>query len=180
MLSFLARLDGVLTAYPYDDAGYEWPVEVKEVHAWPNGVEAQLVGSCNGARIGFFDTMFFKNGESYRQDVALTFLINGLAYKLSEGEVPEGFSEDYTCYLPQPPERGGGVDEVSFDSRIEDVKEVDFWGIPLIAYTLTLAVPNGFPLRLTVYSHESAGPRRFDPGDRVAGYAWLFGFARDA
>lgn len=46
-------------------------------------------------------------------------------------------------------------------------------------YPQLIIVPHG-PLhfRLTMYSHESAGPRRFNPGDRIMGYPWFFGFAK--
>ena len=178
MFSFLGRAGEFLTAYPYDDNGFGWPIKVKEIYPWPNGVEGQVVGSCKEARVGLFDTLFFRNKDAYDRDVPLTFLVNGLAYKLFEGEVPRGFSADYTFYIPLTQEEEGGVDEVKFSSKVEAVEDVDFWGIPLIAYTLTLAVPEDFPLRLRMYSHASAGPRRFRVGDRLAGYAWLFGFAK--
>ncbi|MFC1834102.1 hypothetical protein ACFL2Q_05125 [Thermodesulfobacteriota bacterium] len=178
MMSFLLHGRDIVAAYPYEDTGYGWPIEVKEVYVWPEGHEAQIVGSCNGARVGFFDTCFFKYRDTYRQDVPLTFLINGLAYKVFEGEATEEFSDDFCAYLPLTPEEEGGVDEIKFESRVEEVNDVEFWGVPLLAYTLVLATPNDFPLRLTMYAHESAGPKRFAPGDRIGGYAWLFGMAR--
>ena len=177
MLSALVRPGEVLAVYPYDDTGYGWPIAVQSIFPWANGLEAQVIGTCHGATIGFFDTLYFRNKGYYRQDVPLTFLISGLAYKLFEGEVPEDFSEEFTAYLPLTLAQEGGVDEVQFDSHVEEVREVDFWGIPLIAYTLTLATPEHFAMRLTMYSHESAGPRRFAPGERIRGIAWLFGSA---
>jgi hypothetical protein len=167
-----------LTAYPYDDSGFGWPIDVREIYPWANDIEGQISGSCMGARVSLFDTLFFKNKDSYVSGQPIIFLVNGLAYKMFEGEVPESVSHDYCFYLPLTEQEEGGVDEIKFSSQVEDVEEINFWGISMIAYTLTIATPEGFPLRLRMYAHPSAGPKKFATGDRISGIAWLFGFAK--
>jgi hypothetical protein len=180
MLSVLMLAGDALAAYPYEDTGYGWPIEVKELYPWENGVEAQLIGSCIGARIGLFDTLFFANRNGYHLGGIRTFLVSGLAYQLQASEVPDDFSEDFCSYLPLTPEDEGGIDEIQFDSCVEEKREADFWGVPLKVYTLTLARvgPDEFPLRLNMYFYEPEGAKDFEVGDRVSGVAWLFGFAK--
>jgi hypothetical protein len=65
-------------------------------------------------------------------------------------------------------------------SHVETVREIDFHGTTLRAYTLTLAECDDFPLRLDVFAHPSVCEREFRPGDAISGFAWLFGAARGA
>src|SRR5437868_2900640 len=48
----------LVSAYPEAQRGDSWLVTVAEIVPWANGVEGQITGECQGAKISFFDTRF--------------------------------------------------------------------------------------------------------------------------
>jgi hypothetical protein len=66
-------------------------------------------------------------------------------------------------------------DEVQFMSHVEKAWSLDFHGLAFDVYTVTIALPDDFPMRLNVYSPPSASQRRLVVGERISGVCWLFG-----
>lgn len=182
--SFLLRGDEFIAGYPIAVDGYGWPLKIHDRVTWPDGIQANLIASCEGARVCLFDAQHFLHRDSYSEESERTFVVAGLAYKLFDTvfESPEQKEKlaETKAYFPVDDAEGGRVDEIKFMSHVEVVREVDFWGTPLLAFTLTLAEPEDFPMRLDIFAHPSACEKEFRPGDRISGFAWLFGAARAA
>lgn len=182
--SFLLRGQEFLTAYPIAESGYTWPMQVHDVHTWPSDVEAHLIASCHGARVCFFDAQYFRHRQLYQEQPQQNFAMAGLGYRLYETIFESAEQEqklgDTKAYFPVGEDEGGEPDEIKFMSHVEGIREVNFWGIPLFAYTVTLALPDDFPMRLDVFAHATACDKAFSVGDRISGFAWLFGSAVSA
>jgi hypothetical protein len=95
-----------------------------------------------------------------------------------ESPKQEAELSETNAFFPLRGEDGGCVDEIKFMSRVEAAREIDFHGITLRAYTVTLAEPEDFPMRIDVFAHPSVCQRDFQPGDPISGFAWVFGAAR--
>jgi hypothetical protein len=160
-------------AFPYCEQGLPWTVEVKEIHEWPNGMEAQILGSCHGARVGFYDSGYLIHRSRLQTQEKHAFAVNAIGYLIFPGEVPEGFSEDFCGYMPAGDE--AEMDEIQFHSRIEAIIEFIFWDVPMLAFTISLAEIEGLRLKTRVFYAKNDETAGFKVGDRVAGFAWLFG-----
>ena len=180
--SFLLRNEEFIAGYPLVVDGFGWPLKIHDTITWPDQVQASLVASCEGQRICLFDTQHFLHKESYSDTSERTFVVGALAYKLFdtmyESAEQEAELSNTNAFFPLRAEEGGAVDEIKFMSRVEAVREVDFHGIAMRAYTVTLAEPEDFPMRIDVFAHPSVCEREFQPGEPVSGFAWVFGAAR--
>lgn len=180
--SFLLRNEEFIAGYPIVVDGYGWPLKVHDTLTWPDQVQADIVASCEGQRICLFDTQHYLHKDSYSDTQERTFVVGALAYKLYDTiyESPEQEIQlaEEKAFFPLRPEDGGCVDEIKFMSHVEAAREIDFHGIPLRAYTVTLAEPDDFPMRIDVFAHPSVCERDFQPGDAISGFAWIFGAAR--
>lgn len=179
---FLLREEQFIAGYPLVVDGYGWPLKVHDTLTWPDQIQANLVVSCEGQRLCLFDTQHFLHKQSYIDERERTFVVGALAYKLFETMYDDPAQEAQLsgekAFFPLRPEDGGCADEIKFMSHVETVREVDFHGVSLRAYTLTLAEPEDFPMRLDVFAHPNVCERDFLPGDPISGFAWLFGAAR--
>lgn len=179
----LLRGEKIVSGFPYAPGGHDWPIEVHGIYAWPDPVEAQLLGSCHGARIGWFDPHFAQNRDRYRPGVgsgALTFRMNALAYRVGRTRFANAEQEslmgETKAYMPIPdPE--ASEDELHFISHVEAVRTLDYRGVPVDVYTVTIALPDDFPMRLDVYTGRALADEgeRLAVGDRISGACWLFG-----
>lgn len=179
--SFLLRNDQFVAAYPLVLDGYGWPLRIHDTLTWPDGVQANLMAKCDDFDICLFDTQHFLHKESYGGRRERSFVVAALAYKLFATEF-ESDDQEFDLFgkkefFPLRPDEGGGVDEIKFASHVEVVREINFWGVKLVAYTLTLAETEDFPLRLEVFAHPSVCEKPFRVGEAVSGFAWLFGAA---
>ena len=179
---FLVRNEQFVAGYPMIVDGFGWPLKIHDTLTWPDQVQATLVASCEGQRICLFDTQHFLHKESYADTSERTFVVGALAYKLFETmyESPEQESELFAtkAFFPLREEDGGCIDEIKFMSHVEAAREIDFHGITMRAYTVTLAEPEDFPMRIDVFAHPSVCERDFQVGDPISGFAWVFGAAR--
>ena len=180
--SFLLRDEQFVAGYPLVVDGYGWPLKIHDTVTWPDQVQASLVTSCEGQRISLFDTQHFLHKHTYTDESEQMFVVGAIAYKLFdtlyESAEQEAELHETKAFFPLRDEDGGAIDEIKFMSHVEAVREIDFHGIPLLAYTLTLAEPEDFPMRIDVFAHASVCEREFQPGDAVSGFAWVFGAAR--
>src|SRR5205807_936216 len=72
----------LVSAYPEARGGDIWPVTVSEIVPWANGVEGQIMGDCQGAKISFFDTRFYANRRKYKVGETYDFRVSAFAYVL--------------------------------------------------------------------------------------------------
>lgn len=181
--SFLLRNEEFVAGYPLVVDGFGWPLKIHDTVTWPDQVQASLVASCEGQRICLFDTQYFLHKEKYSDAAEKTFVVAALAYKMFDTMYESAEQEAELCntkaFFPLRPEDGGSADEIKFMSHVESAREIDFHGITLRAYTVTLAEPEDFPMRIEVFAHPSVCERDFQPGDPISGFAWVFGAARD-
>ena len=181
---FLLRNDQFIAGYPLVVDGYGWPLKIQDTLTWPDQVQASIVASCEGQHVCLFDTQHFLHKEQYVQDSEQMFVVGAIAYKLFDTmyESPEQEEElgDKKAFFPLRPEDGGCHDEIKFMSHVEVAREIDFHGINLRAYTVTLAEPEAFPMRIDVFAHPSVCEHDFRVGDPISGFAWIFGAARRA
>ena len=163
--------------------GFDWPLEICEVLPWPDGCQGHVIASCRGAQVCLYDTHYFLHQHRYRSGEPLQFTVAGLAYSLFgtvfEDEQQAVSLAETKAYFPVSQEEGGEVDEFKFMSHVEAVRETDFHGLPLLVYTVTIALPDDFPMRLDLFAHRSSCEKQFAVGDPISGFAWLFGKFRD-
>ena len=180
--SFLLRNEEFVAGYPIVVDGFGWPLKIHDTVTWPDQVQASLVASCEGQRICLVDAQHFLHKETYSDTSERTFVVGAIAYKLFETMYDNAQQEaelsQTKAFFPLQAEDGGAMDEIKFMSHVEAVREVDFHGITLRAYTVTLAEPEDFPMRIDVYAHPSVCERDFQPGEPISGFAWIFGAAR--
>ena len=180
--SFLLRNEEFVAGYPMVVDGFGWPLKIHDTVTWPDQVQSSLVASCEGQRITLFDTQHFLHKHTYTDESEHMFVVGAIAYKLFDTmyDSPEQEAElrQTKAYFPLREEDGGTIDEIKFMSHVEAVREIDFHGIPMRAYTVTLAEPEEFPMRIDVFAHPSVCERDFAPGDAISGFAWEFETAR--
>jgi hypothetical protein len=175
----LIRDGKIVSAFPYAPGGHDWPIEVHEIYAWPDPIEAQLLGSCHGARVGWFDPHFAQNRDRYKPNSGVqTFRMNALAYRVGRTQFgtaeQESLMGGMRAYMPiSDPE--ASEDELQFVSHVEAVRTLDYRGVPVDVYTVTIALPDDFPMRLDVYTGRALADERLAVGDRITGACWLFG-----
>ena len=170
----------VVAAYPYVDSGFRWDIEVKEIYQWPEGYQGLICGVCRGVRVCLFDCFFFKNAGRYCSGVTTSFALIAIAYSIVSFEHDNKIlSNDFCGFMPASVNEGGGMDEIHFASHVMDVRQFSYEGIEMVAYDIPIARPDEKePLAITVYSYAAVEERRFAIGDRIKGYAWLFGWAK--
>lgn len=178
-IGLLMRHEKMRSAFPYAPGGHDWPVEVTEVYEWSDPIEGQLIGSCHGARIGWFDPHFAENRSRYRlNDGPQTIRVNALAYRVGrttfDSAEQEALMGEMKAYMPIQDEQASD-DEFQFASHVEAVRSLDFHGAPVDVYTVTIALPDDFPMRLDVFTGRAVAEERFAVGDRISGACWLFG-----
>ena len=190
----LVEDDQLVSAYPEAQGGTVWPIVVREVVPWANGVEGQISGECYGAAVSFFDTRFYANRGAYRVGDTYDFRMSAFAYVLRPAEDVEVDVESLgtkvsfrgaRAYMPAGSSgQGADIDDYWFHSPLEGpVERTHFAGRELLVYPVTLAIPEHFDMSLPLYaaSHATApGMDQVKPEDDLEGFLWLQGhLARD-
>ncbi len=182
------------SAYPEAYPGTEWPIVVREVVPWANGVEGQITGDCHGASISFFDTRFYANRYKYRVGERYNFRMSAFAYTVgrasdAEVEIDGGAKvslKGARAYMPANlgSNNDADIDEYWFHSPLESPpSEAEFAGRRLHALPITMAIPADFEMALTLYAAghtldpntDLAAPEELD----LEGYLWLQGYLSD-
>ncbi|MFO0577348.1 MAG: hypothetical protein U1A78_25360 [Polyangia bacterium] len=167
----------LLAMYPYTESPHVWPLTVRAVEESPDGAQARLLCSCQGAQVAVFDTLYLKNRQTYQLGEVYDFQVSGICYQIEADSLGPGFAKEFTGYGPLERfaiDQEAAPDEVVFHSLVEDVFDTEFWGVELLVYVLTLATPGDVPMRIELYTHPALSERRFQVGERVRGVAWLF------
>ncbi len=190
-MAVLVQNNQVVSAYPEIQRGGLWPVEVAKVVPWANGIEGQIEGSCHGARVCFFDTRFYANGHRYRIGSTCNFRMGAFAYVLRrsadiEFEIEGGAGVSWRgahAYLPAEigiPEAGADIDDYWFHSPPQgEVSAVEFIGVRLWVYPITIAIPDHFEMSLPLYAADHVRAQdlaHLRPEDDLDGYLWLQGY----
>jgi hypothetical protein len=104
--------------------------------------------------------------------------MNALAYRVwptqFESAEQETLMGQMKAYMPLPGDEAS-EDELQFISHVEAVRSIDFDGVPLDVYTVTIALPDDFPMRIDVFTARAVADGQFTVGDRISGACWLFG-----
>jgi hypothetical protein len=180
-VGLLMDKDKIASAFPHVNGGYCWPVHIRHRYPWPNSMEGQLIGSCHGARVGWFDGRFGAQSEKYEGDASVTVQLNALAYRAwsttFQTEDQEREMKGTKAYMPLQDEPGytASEDEIQFMSHVEEAYSLGFFGIPIDVYTITLALPDDFPMKVKLYTPRMVSERLLKPGEGISGVGWLFG-----
>lgn len=182
------------SAYPEACHGTEWPIVLREVVPWANGIEGQLAGECHGASVSFFDTRFYANRYKYRVGEPYTFRMSAFAYTVgrasdAEVEIDGGAKvslKGARAYMPanMGTNADADLDEYWFHSPLElPAAEAEFAGRRLHALPITMAIPGDFEMALTLYAagHTIDPNTNFDSAEELdlEGYLWLQGYLGD-
>lgn len=188
----LVANERVESAYPQLSGGPIWPITITQVVPWANGLEGQVTGVCMGAAVSFFDTRFYANAIRYTIGETYSFRMGALAYKVGlaeemEAESGEGDSvakvslRGASAFMPATlSNESADIDDFWFYSPLEAVPgQVEFTGRILRVYPVTLALPNDFEMRVSLYTalHTvSPDMEGVAPGDDLTGFLWLQGY----
>jgi hypothetical protein len=177
------------SAYPEVQDGPVWPIEITEIIPWANGLEGQIVGTCHGATVGFFDTRFYANQRRYEVGQTYNFHMGALGYTV--GRAPESEIETEMgakvsmkgayAFMPANVDNDAAdVDDFWFHSPLEGERESAYLLGPLIySYPVIIAIPEDFEMKLDVY----CGAHVLEPemqdvqqDEDIKGYLWLQGY----
>lgn len=181
----------IVSAYPETLHGEIWPVTVREVVPWSNGIEGQITGECYGVLTSFFDTRFFANRRKYSVGETYEFSMSAFAYKLGRAEDVE-FESNLGAKVSlkgahalMPANIGNDsadIDDYWFHSALEGAaEEAELAGRKLSMYPVIVAVPEHFEMHLDLYAapHVLAPEMaNVGPGEDMDGFLWLQGCLR--
>lgn len=79
-----AERNELWSAYPWSVSGVQHSLSIEKVIPWSNGIEGQIkVLVDDAASITFFDTLYYLNHPTYREEQSFLFSLAGFAYKFS-------------------------------------------------------------------------------------------------
>jgi len=185
----LVENERLVSAYPEAVGGALWPVTVTEVVTWANGIEGQIKGACHGAEVAFFDTRFYANRRKYRMGETYSFRMSAFAYVLgraADTEVDTDMGAKVSlrgahAFMPASLDNDtADVDDYWFQSPLEDeVSTAQLAGRLLRVYPVILALPEDFPMALSIYAAQHAvapDAANLQPGEDLEGFLWLQGY----
>ncbi|MBF6613505.1 MAG: hypothetical protein IVW55_10295 [Chloroflexi bacterium] len=189
----LMKDERIASAYPEAQGGAVWPVTVKEVTPWANGIEGQITGDCYGATVSFFDTRFYANRRRYKVGESYNFYINAFAYTLglaSDMEVDTDMGAKVSlkgayAYMPASlGNPGADIDDYWFHSPLDgDVSEAELAGKEMLVYPIIMAIPQDHELHVALYVARhllGEGIEEAAPGVDLEGFLWLQGYLQEA
>lgn len=71
----------LINVSPLADYGVQVGLEIKKVHVWSSGAEAQIEGSWGDSRVSFYDLTFLRNRQWYEVGKRRDFILAGIAYE---------------------------------------------------------------------------------------------------
>lgn len=184
----------VISAYPEIVSEQVWPIKVREIVPWVNGVEGQVTGSCMGTEVSLFDTRFYASANKYTPGDTYYFHVGALAYRLGPAENLEVETDSEEnggatkislqgarAYMPANlANEAADIDDFWFYSPLEEPpSRIAYQGRTLRKYAITMALPDEFEMRVPIYAAEhNITPQMPDvgEGDDVLGYLWLQGY----
>jgi hypothetical protein len=182
--------DRLVTAYPQAVNGPVWPITLREITPWANGVEGQVTGSCHGAEISFFDTRFYANQRRYKIGETYSFHMGALAYSVGraadvemESDIGAKVSlEGAHAYMPASigNEGAADIDDYWFHSPLDGpTAPAELVGRNLTLYPVTLALPDEFEMRVDLYAASHVVRPEMETTEQdsdLDGFLWLQGY----
>jgi hypothetical protein len=181
----------LVSAYPEAQGGAIWPVTVKEIVPWSNGLEGQVVGDCFGADARFFDTRFYANRDKYKRGETYNFHVNAFAYTIGpapDAEVDTGMGAKVSlkgarAYMPADVSNTeADIDDFWFHSPIEgQMTTAELGGTPkrLRVFPIVMAIPEDFEMSVNLYAAEhvmTPGTDALKAEHDLEGFLWLQGY----
>ena len=77
----------LINVSPFTEYGIQVGIEIRRVHVWSSGAEAQIEGIWGDAAVSFFDLTFLRNRSWYAKGRRLDFILAGIAYKAAPASV---------------------------------------------------------------------------------------------
>ncbi len=182
----------LVSAYPEavggDAPASLMPVTISEIVPWANGVEGQIAGECQGAKISFFDTRFYANRRKYKVGETYNFQVNALAYVLGRAADTE-FESDVGAkvslkgahaYMPANLDNDtADIDDYWFHSPLEaEIADARLAGKRLRVYPIIIAIPEHFEMHVNLYAADHAEAPDLGAvakGEDLEGFLWLHG-----
>ncbi|HEY3421508.1 MAG TPA: hypothetical protein VGK13_00015 [Methanocellaceae archaeon] len=179
-----------ISSYPVFNIGKPLPARITDVTECENGYEGQLEVYVNGAPVEIFDTMYFKNKNTYVPDKDVTVLISGVAYVLSRISQPKPLDKkDKKIKDKKSPKaefmgdadlafryENGDVDDYVFRGFVQEVREFEVMGKKAQAIKTTLRLRGDSAIEIYVCATENAIREKLQKGDHISGIVWLQGF----
>jgi hypothetical protein len=168
-----------LCTYPFFNMGKPVDVRVTEVTECQNGYEGQLEIYTKGSALTFFDTLYFKNKNTYFPGKDATVLLSGIAYvltktKAADHKKPRG--QELTDSDLAFRYENGDVDDYVFSGKVKDVWEFQASGKKAQAIKVALRTGADSVIDIYVCATENAIREKVRKGDHVSGIVWLQGF----
>lgn len=176
----------VSTSYPFSVDGEEHTMELNDVKEWSNNLEAWLEGSIGPAAINFFDTLYFKEKDSYQKGQEYRFKLSGFAYQISksepetiqDGEGREFSTQDMAAFFPWSQ---GFSDDYQFQTVVKEIGELEFRGNTVYRITAPLFRDEETheDYDVAIYVSENNLRENIQPEDNISGIMWLQGHLVD-
>jgi hypothetical protein len=167
--------------FPFFNIGKPIEVRITEITQCENGCEGQLEVYTKGSALTFFDTLYFKNKNTYFPGKDSNVLISGIAYVLTKVKgapvgdkklkVQEATDSDLAFRY-----ENGDVDDYVFRGKIEEVREFTVLDKKAQAIKVPLRIGVDTVIDIYVCATENAIREKLQKGDYVSGIVWLQGF----
>ena len=186
---------------PFPPLGVQVGIEIKKVHVWTSGAEAQVEGVWGEAPVSFFDLTFLSNRAWYEAGQRREFILAGIAYKAGAPQMdklalppdsqlatwqrtPAGLAEGQDAYIRLEgssiflPIMDWDRDNYQFPGPVRDVAAFDGWlgqsGWKVRVGVMQFEDENA---DLDVFITERAWTSREPPcvGQDIEGSLWLQG-----
>lgn len=179
-----------LCTFPFFNVGRPIDVRITEVTECRNGCEGQLEVYTKGSALTFFDTLYFKNKNTYFPGKDARVLLSGIAYVLTRMKgVPVVVEEKKGKKEVQKEKKGsthdqdlafrhenGDVDDYVFRGKVKDVREFNVLGKSARVIEVPLRIGADSVIDIYVCVTENANREKIQKGDYVSGIVWLQGF----
>jgi hypothetical protein len=179
-----------LCSYPVFNIGRPIPARITDVTECENGYEGQLEVYVNGAPVEIFDTMYFKNKNTYVPGKDVSVLISGIGYVLSRISQPKPQDKkDKKIKDKKSPKaefmgdadlafryENGDVDDYVYRGFVQEVREFEVMGKKAQVIRTTLRISGDSAIDIYICATENAIKEKLQKGDHISGIVWLQGF----
>jgi len=170
----------VLAAFPFAAGAITHPITIEHVAYAGSGAEGLIRGrTADGAQIGFFDVLFFKNAALYEIGQSYQFALSAFAYcarplglKLVKGAHATAHADILK------PCRAGAADDHDFRATVQHVYPMRVDGRALFRMRVTVGRSGHCMRDVALYAAEHVLPEGYipKPGDEITGRLWLQGY----
>lgn len=175
----------IWTAYPFIHDGIIHEVTIEDIDMWLNELEGQIQCGLGGTSFAFFDTMYFKNKDKYKNGEKYNFSLSAMAYSLAKAE-PKTIKDKEGRELSTKgmaaffPFQNGDIDDFIFQVPVKEVMELKFENKDIYRIKAPLFRSNGsWDIDIYIYASKST-TKGYVPqaGDDISGIMWLQGYIK--